>query len=133
MSIWFRDFGRLDLRNVEKENLTRNYLTIPLEFLERYWYSYWSKVAHTHDTLCILENIADTEYMKQDVFSEVDSQYVLIKTRINDLLKEEPATELTSNKTCCHNEYQRTNMPKIMLPEFDGNLNNWEDLRCSSQ
>jgi len=79
---------------------------------------------------------ADTEYMKQDVFSEVESQYVMIKIRINDLLKEEPATESASNKTPCHNEYQRNAnryMPKIMLPEFDGNLNNWEDLRCSSQ
>jgi len=37
--------------------------------------------------------------------------------------------ESAGDKTCCHNEYQRTDMPKIMLPEFDGNLNNWEDFR----
>jgi len=80
--------------------------------------SYWSKMAHIHDTLYIFENITDTEYMKQNVFSEVESQHVMIKTMISDLLKE---------------EQNRTNMPKIMLPEFDGNLNNWEDLRCSSQ
>jgi len=57
--------------------------------------------------VCILKNTADTEYMKQDVFSQVESQYVMIKTRINGLLKEEPATESASNKTSCHNEYQR--------------------------
>jgi len=50
--------------------------------------SYWSKVAHTPDTLCVLENIADIEYMKQDFFSEAESQYVMTKTKINDLLKE---------------------------------------------
>jgi len=36
--------------------------------------------------------------------------------------------ESEGNKTG-HNKYQHTDMPKIMLPEFDGNLNNWENFR----
>jgi len=67
--------------------------------------------------------------MKQDVFSKAESQYVMTKTRINDPLKEEPAAESASNKTYCHNQYQRTDMLKIMIREFDDNLNDWEDFR----
>jgi len=66
--------------------------------------------------------------MKQDIFCEVESQYIATKTKISNLLKEEPMTESEGNKTG-HNKYQHTDMPKIMLPEFDGNLNNWEDFR----
>jgi len=114
-----------NLRKVGKKNLTRNYLTAQLELLE----NHWSQVIRNHNTLCVLENIADTEYMKQDIFSEVESQYVMTKTKINDLLKGKPSTESASNKTCYHNEYRLTDMPKIMLPKFDGNLNDWEDFR----
>jgi len=67
--------------------------------------------------------------MKQDIFSEVESQYVMRKTKINDLLNEEPSAELVDKKTCCHNEYRFTDMPKIMLSKFDGNLNDWKDFR----
>jgi len=79
-------------------------------------------VFRTHYALCEFENIADTEYTKHDIFSEVESQYLAIKTKINDLLHEE---ESASNKTCCHSEYQCTDI----LPEFHSNLNNWEDFR----
>jgi len=81
-------------------------------------------VFHTYYTLCEFENIADIEYTKQNIFSEVGNQYLATKTKISDLLNEEPVTESASNKTCCHNEFQRTDMPKIKLAEFDGNLSN---------
>jgi len=114
-----------NLRKVGKKNLTRNYLTAQLELLE----NHWSQVIRNHNTLYVLENIVDTEYMKQNIFSEVESQYVMTKTKINDLLKGKPSAESASNKTCCHNEYRLMDMPKIMLPKFDGNLNDWEDFR----
>jgi len=86
-------------------------------------------VFRIHYALCEFENIADTEYTKHDVFSEIESQYFTTKTKISDFLNEKPVAESAGDKTCCHNEYQRTDMPKIMLPEFDGNLHNWEDFR----
>jgi len=47
----------------------------------------------------------------------------MTKTKINDQLNEKLSAELAGNKICCHNEYRLMDMPKIMLPEFDGNLN----------
>jgi len=44
-------------------------------------------------------------------------------------MNEEPSAELASNKTYCHNEYQLTYILKIMLSEFNSNLNDWEDFR----
>jgi len=43
--------------------------------------------------------------MEQDIYSEVEDQYITIKTKIKDLLNEEPLAELASTKTCCHDEY----------------------------
>jgi len=67
------------------------------------------------------------KYMKQDLFFEAESQYFAAKSKINELLNKELVTESASNKTCCHNEAQRTELPKVMIPEFDGNINKWED------
>jgi len=57
-----------------------------------------------HYILCEFQNIDDTEYMKQDIFSEVESQYLATKTKISDLLNEEPMVESANNKTC-YNEF----------------------------
>jgi len=67
--------------------------------------------------------------MKQDIFSEAENQYLAAKSKINELLNKESVTESASNKTYCHNEVQRTNTPKVMIPKFDGNVNEWEDFR----
>jgi len=109
-----------------KERLTRENLTVRLEMLE----SYWSQVLRTHFALCEFENLDDTEYMKQDLFFEAESQYFATKSKINELLNKELVTESASNKTC-HNEVQRIELrtEKIMIPEFDGNINKWEEFR----
>jgi len=86
-------------------------------------------VLRTHFALCEFENIDDTEYIKQDLFSEAECQYFAGKSKINELLKKELGTESGSSKTCCHNEAQRSELPKVMIPEFDGNINKWEDFR----
>jgi len=39
------------------------------------------------------ENIADTEYTKHDIFSEVESQYLVTKIKINNLLHKEPIVQ----------------------------------------
>jgi len=114
-----------NFKKLGKERLTRENLTARLETLE----SHWSQVFCTQYALCEFENIDDTEYMKQDLFSEAESQYLAAKIKINELLNKELVTESASNKTCCHNEVQRTELSKIMIPEFDGNINKWEDFR----
>jgi len=86
-------------------------------------------VFHTQYALCEFENIDDTEYMKHDLFFEAESQYLAAKIKINELLNKKLVTESANNKTCCHNEVQRTDIPKIMIPEFDDNINKWEDFR----
>jgi len=63
----------------------------------------------------------DTDYIKQDLLSEAESQYFAAKSKINELLNKELVTESASNKICCHNEAPRSELPKIMIPEFDGN------------
>jgi len=113
---------KLIAKKLEKEGLMREYLTATLELLE----NYWSQVCRTHFALCEFENLADTEYMKQDIFFEVENQYIAMKTKIYDLLNEEPVAESASNETCCHIEF-RTKPSKF--PEFDGNLDNWEYFR----
>jgi len=111
-------------KKLEKERLTREYLTARLEELE----NHWSQVCRTYFALCEFENLVDTEYMKQDHFFEVENQYIATKTKIRGLLNEEPVAESASNKTCCHNKF-RTDPSKIKFPEFDGNLDNWEYFR----
>jgi len=44
-------------------------------------------------------------------------------------LSKEIVTESADNKTSYHNEIQGSELPKIMIPEFDGNINKWEDFR----
>jgi len=85
-------------------------------------------VLRTHFALCEFENIDDTEYIKQHLFSEAESHYVAAKGKINELLNKELVTE-SGNKTCCHNETQSSELPKVMILEFDGNINKWEDFR----
>jgi len=104
-----------------EKKFMQNYLIFRLELLE----SYWSQVARIHYALCEFDNITNTKYMEQDIYSEVEDQYITIKTKIKDLLNEEPSAELASTKTCCHDEYWCTDMPKITLSEFDSNQNNW--------
>jgi len=70
-----------NFKKLGKEKLTRSYLTVRLELLE----NHWSQVFRTHYALCKFENIADTEYTKHDIFSEVENQYLATKTKINDL------------------------------------------------
>jgi len=114
-----------NFKKLGKERLTRENLTARLETLE----SYWSQVLRTQYVLCEFENIDDTEYIKQDLFSEAESQYLAAKIKINELLNKELVTDSASNKTYCHNEAQRTELPKVMIPEFNGNINKWEDFR----
>jgi len=115
-----------NFKKLGNERLARENLTARLETLE----SYWSQVLRSHFALCKFENIdEDTEYIEQDLFSESESQYFAAKSKINELLNKELVTESASNKTCCHNEAQRSELPKIMIPEFDGNINKWEDFR----
>jgi len=77
-------------------------------------------VFRTHYALCEFENIADTEYTKHDIFSEVESQY-LQKQRlmIFCMRKNQQVIRLvvivSTNVRICF--------------QFDGNLNNWEDFR----
>jgi len=71
----------------------------------------------------------NTEYIKQDLFSEAESHYVAAKSKINELLNKEHVTESAGNKTCCYNETQSSELSKVIIPEFDGNINKWEDFR----
>jgi len=100
-----------NFKKLVKDRLTQENLTAPLETLE----SYWSQVLRTQYALCEVESINDTEYMKQDLFSEAESQYLATKIKINGLLNKEIVTESASNKTCCHNEAQCSELPKVMI------------------
>jgi len=114
-----------NFKKIGKERLARENLTARLETLE----SYWSQVLRTHFALCEFKNIDDTECTKQDLLSDAESQYFAAKSKFNELLNKELVTESASNKTCCHNETPRSELPKVMIPEFDGNINKWEDFR----
>jgi len=108
-----------NFKKTGKERITRENLLTRLEMLE----NYWSQVLRTHFTLCEFENIDDTEYIKQDLLSEAESQYLAAKSKMNELLNKEPVTEPASNKICCHNEASHPELPRVMIPEFDGNIN----------
>jgi len=47
----------------------------------------------------------------------------MLLQRINDLLKKGDVTESAGNKTGYHNEIQGSELSKVMIPEFDGNIN----------
>jgi len=72
----------------------------------------------------------DTDCIEQNIYNELETQYIAIKSKIIVLLKDEELwTESESNKTSCHDEYQLTDMSKISLPEFNGNQMDWKDFR----
>jgi len=96
-----------NFKKLGKERPTRENLTARLETLE----SHWSQVFRTHYALCEFENVADTDYMKQDLFSEAENQYLEAKIKIYELLNKELVTESANNKSCCHNDVQSTNLP----------------------
>jgi len=114
-----------NFKKLGKIRFTRENLTARLEILE----GYWSQVLRTQYVLCENESINDTDYMKEDLFSETESQYLATKIKINELLSKEIVTESAGNKTGYHNEVQGSKLPKVMIPEFNGNINKWEDFR----
>jgi len=47
------------------------------------------------------DGIADVEYVEQDIYTKVEIQYIMTKSKIKDLLKDgESSEELASTKTC---------------------------------
>jgi len=81
--------------------------------------------------LCLtFGNIVDTDCIEQNMYNELETQYIATKSKIIGLLKDEELwAESENNKTSCHDAYQLTDMPKISFPEFNANQVDWEDFR----
>jgi len=116
-----------NFKKLGKERLARDCLKVRLETLE----SYWSQVLRTHFAISEFDNINDTDYIKQDLFSEAESHYIATKGKINELLEKELATEQANNKISGNSEGSLSELPKVGIPEFDGDISKWEYFRDS--
>jgi len=115
-----------NLEKLGKNNITQSCLISRMELLE----NYWLQVVRTHHALQQYDGIATNEYMEEQVFEETENDYILTKSRIKDLLKViEPPKESVSSSSCCHVDYRDADMPKVNIPEFDGNQADWEDFK----
>jgi len=92
--VLFKDFWRI-LKNLEKENLNAKLSDISgwLKLLE----SYWSQGVRTHHVLHGFDHIADTKYMEQDIYTEIENQHIMTKSKIKDLLKNKKLSRISKH------------------------------------
>jgi len=114
-----------NFKKLDKIRFTRENLTARLEMLESY--RKCSVLTSPYVSLRILMILN----IQKRIFSlrlRVNT-YLATKIKINELLSKEIVTESAGNKTGYHNEIQDSELSKVMIPEFDGNINKWEDFR----
>jgi len=92
-----------NLKKASKKNMTKGFLMDRLELLKEYW----KQSYQDHLRLLSYEDIESTEFIKDDVFAEVELQYSLMLSQLNDWLEEldetyseSPAISIDTHVNC---------------------------------
>lgn len=112
-----------NVAKVGKDKLTRPFLTARFELLESYWARFWQ----AHETLMDFERVDDSDYMKGDVFTITEDNYVAAKSRILSFLNPQRTTE--SKDGDAGSVLKQIQLPKLNLPTFSGHQLAWEGFR----
>lgn len=88
------------------------YIKARLELFE----TYWKKFLDTHDVLAGLEGIDETDYVKLDLFSSTEENYLVIKSRLSAKLIKGDTPALHGELSNSNSIIKQIQMPRINLP-----------------
>lgn len=113
-----------------KERLTKDYIEVRLQSLEGMWYQF----VDNHKELLKSNKPAELQsssYMKTDMYSETEEVYLdchcIMKAALSKYIKE------SQNHGECNSGSSKNNssakLPKIIIPKFSGEYNEWRAFR----
>lgn len=114
-----------NLIKVGKDKITRVYCQTRLDLLE----SYWKRFTDNHLEIVACDGIEELEYIKRDMYTTTESQYVEMKSRIVSHLSTSSTAEATKERSAGEAVLRQFQLPKINLPTFDGDQLAWEGFR----
>lgn len=119
----------INFKKTSKSRLSANYIKIRLENLEQYWQCFVS----THKDILKKSTSMQREshvYFTEDIFSKGEEEYIIVKCELSEALqKMEPlpttlqASNLNNSEK--NNQQEIVKLPKINIPHFSGNYNDW--------
>ncbi|XP_036147491.1 uncharacterized protein LOC118647197 [Monomorium pharaonis] len=112
-----------NLLKVGKDKATQAYLKARLALLEDYWRRY----EEGHYDLVGSKDAEVEAYFNSDAYSTTEDNYVLFKSRVNALIKDDsPASGRDASVVSFAKQIQ---LPKLDLPSFSGDPLAWESYR----
>lgn len=108
-----------------KEKLTQPYLKTRLELLE----TYWLRFEDGHYYLIDHEDASVSAYLKEDIYTHTEDNYVATKTRIAAMVRDDNPTVRHDPGPTTASFFKQIQLPKISLPSFSGEQLAWESFR----
>lgn len=117
----------INFKKSPKDRLTRTYVEVRLENLEKLW----DRVASDHSKLYDEfepDKIKQSSYIKKDVYDVIEEVYMEYKTELKTILescdiKAESSKDVSNVKQC------QVKLPKIVIPVFSGKYTDWVTFR----
>lgn len=109
-------------KKTPKERLTKNYVGIRCENLEKIW----EEFKGDHIKIVALLPKAERSslaYFKSDVYSEFEEVYTRLKTKMKDDMSRLTPTYPNPDQQMSNCEVK---LPRIQLPNFKGNYEEWQ-------
>ncbi|XP_036142125.1 uncharacterized protein LOC118645357 [Monomorium pharaonis] len=114
-----------NLLKVGKEKATQAYLKARLALLEDYWRRY----EEGHYDLVGSKDAEVEAYFNSDAYSTTKDNYVLFKSRVNALIKDDPPASGRDASGSVASFAKQIQLPKLDLPSFSGDPLAWESYR----